>query len=295
MIKREAIVVLGMGRSGTSALARVLSLCGGVLPDRLLGANEGNPEGHWEPLAALELNEDFLSRHGSSWYDPTLRLQTENAVSDAEREQYVGQICEFLESCPDGGPVVLKEPRIAGLTEFWFEAARRSRFVFKFVIPIRHPTEVAASLAARDGASFELSNALWLKYNLLAERQTRSHTRVFVEYPNLLRDWRKEIGRVSQALVVRLSERDEGAVEAFLRPDLQRQKSATPPADAFGQPWIPRLYTELSAASRGRSLDLETIDAIFSAYRACDQRTFGLASDEVHRNLAATPSAAALG
>src|SRR5262249_46567311 len=155
------------------------------------------PEGHWEPLDALELNEDFLLRHGSSWYDPTLRLQTGNVVTEAERERFVSRLCEFLGSCPAGRPVVLKEPRMAGLTEFWFEAARRTQFVLKFVIPIRHPTEVARSLATRDGTSFELSNALWLKYNLLAERSTREYARAFVEYPNLLRDWREEISRVS--------------------------------------------------------------------------------------------------
>ncbi len=37
------LFVLGMGRSGTSALTRVLSLCGGTLPAKLVGANAGNP------------------------------------------------------------------------------------------------------------------------------------------------------------------------------------------------------------------------------------------------------------
>ena len=40
-----ALFVIGMPRSGTAALTRVLSLCGGTLPAGLAGANSGNPLG----------------------------------------------------------------------------------------------------------------------------------------------------------------------------------------------------------------------------------------------------------
>ena|SRR5712692_4834194 len=67
---RQVLFILGMGRSGSSALTRVLSLCGGSLPEPLLGSGPGNPTGHWEPLDALKMNDEFLMRHGSGWWDP---------------------------------------------------------------------------------------------------------------------------------------------------------------------------------------------------------------------------------
>ena len=73
--KPVALFVLGFGRSGTSALTRVLSLCGAALPAGLLGATSENPRGCWEPRAAIHLNETILRRHGSSAYDLTLRMQ----------------------------------------------------------------------------------------------------------------------------------------------------------------------------------------------------------------------------
>ena len=79
------------------------------------------------------------------------------------------------------------------LSELWFEAARRGGFAIKVAIPVRHPNEVAASLGARDRVSFELSSVLWLKYNLLAERGSREFPRVFVEYSNMLHDWRRRL------------------------------------------------------------------------------------------------------
>src|SRR5262249_58238734 len=99
MQDRQIIFVLGMGRSGTSAITRVLSLCGARLPEPLLGASESNLTGHWEPIDAININNAFLSRHGASWYDPTLRVQGEIAFSAQEREAYIEQIRAFIERC----------------------------------------------------------------------------------------------------------------------------------------------------------------------------------------------------
>jgi hypothetical protein len=66
------LLVLGINRSGTSALTRVLSLCGGALPGRLWGAMPDNPLGHWEPREVTYLNEAILRRLGSSAFDPAL-------------------------------------------------------------------------------------------------------------------------------------------------------------------------------------------------------------------------------
>src|ERR1700757_562044 len=82
--KPVALFVLGFGRSGTSALTRVLSLCGAALPAGLLGATSEDPRGCGEPRAAIHLNETILRRHGSSGYDLTLRMQEEGAFDADE-------------------------------------------------------------------------------------------------------------------------------------------------------------------------------------------------------------------
>lgn len=273
------VLVFGMGRSGSSALARVLSLCGCGLPAELVGATEANPLGHWEPHEALNLNETFLSAHGASWHDPTLRLQGEVAIDPQLRATYVGKIKEFLRSLPSAPLLVIKEPRITALSEYWFEAVHEAGFSVGVVVPVRHPQEVAASLETRDRASPELSGALWLKYNLLAERQSRGVPRVFVDYLRLLTDWRTEISRISAALSVDLSRRDDGAIESFLRHDLRRQRHGGQVAEIFGQPWISRVYAALSAAARDEPADMGALDEVFDAYRACE-RAFRVAAED---------------
>lgn len=64
------VVVLGMHRSGTSLVANVLHHLGVHMGDRLLGANEWNPCGHWEDLDFFELNVDLLRAAGGDWANP---------------------------------------------------------------------------------------------------------------------------------------------------------------------------------------------------------------------------------
>jgi glycosyltransferase involved in cell wall biosynthesis len=280
MIDKQVIFVLGMHRTGSSAIARVLSLCGASLPRMLLGPNnESNPTGHWEPLEALQLNDDFLHRHGATWFDPTLRLQGEIVFEEEERDIYIERIRAFLEMYAGKPLLVIKDPRITAVSDFWFEGAARAGFAVKVVMPVRHPGEVSASLAVRDRVSFEFANALWLKYNLLAERRSRGLPRVFVEYPSLLNDWRYEVARISEALSVDLSAPDSARIDEFLRKELHRQRSNGQPTEAFGEPWIGQVYAELSAAARNGSCDPHVMDRIFSAYRACE-RAFRISLQE---------------
>jgi len=150
---------------------------------------------------AIQMNEVFLRSHGSSWCDPTLRLQYgETHVEVGSAQSFISEIQQFLESSWVDKPLVVKDPRIASLAKFWIEAAKRSEFEIKVIIPNRHPYEVAASLATRDGASADLSDVLWLKANFLAERASRALPRIFVNYADLLSDWRTQVKRIEAAL-----------------------------------------------------------------------------------------------
>ena len=265
-----ALFVLGMPRSGTSALTRVLSLCGGTLPAGMKGADRGNPLGYWEPRKALHLNEAILRRHGSAVFDTSLRLQEEGAFDAEEKAACIAEIGAFLNRLPAAPLVLIKEPRIALLSGVWFEAARLAGLDIAVVIAVRHPQEVIASVAAAYRASPELSSALWLKYTLLAERHTRALPREFVDYANLLDDWRREIKRISVALAIDLSTRDEGAIEEFLKPDLQRQRHCGPVTDRFGTDWMSAVYEALRAAARDEPWDQSALDRVFEAYRASE-------------------------
>lgn len=65
--------------------------------------------------------------------------------------------------------------------------------------------------------------ALWLKYNLVAERHTRDMPHEFVDYANLLNDWHRKMKRIATTLEIDLDTAEESAIEEFLTPDHRRQ------------------------------------------------------------------------
>ena len=264
------LFVEGMARSGTSALTRVLSLCGGTLPAAMLGAGRSNPRGFWEPRKITYLNATILRRNGSAAFDPSLRLQEEGAFDAEEKAACIAEIREFLTTLPAAPLVIIKDLQITLLSGMWFEAARLAGFDIAAVIAVRHPQEVIPSWSAHVQTSPELANALWLKKNLLAERRTRAVPRVFVEYANLLDDWRREVKRISAALEIDLDTPDEGAITEFLTPDLRRKRHCGPVTELFGTDWNSTVYEALSAAARDDPWDQSALDGVFEAYRASE-------------------------
>lgn len=274
---RDVVFIVGMGRSGSSALARVLGLCGGALPTTVLAPNFANPTGFWEPEPALDLNERFLAQHGSSWYDPAITLQM-HPVTGADRASFVAGAVRVLSSgFPPGGPIVFKEPRIAGLLPYWIAAAHAAGLTPKIVHNFRQPRDVAASLANRDELAAEQSDALWLKYNLIAERDARGLPRVFVGYEELMNDWKGVVERCAQGLGLGLdlSASAQDAVSGFLSAELHHHRSTPEDTSEAGNGLEIRTYRLLeNAAKTGRS-----DDAAFDALRAEFTEAHGIVAE----------------
>jgi len=282
MATKCIVLIIGVGRSGTSAITRVLSLSGCTLPSSVLGNTEINERGTWEPTDIWRLNDEFMFRHGSLYSDPSMRLQEAQSIDDHEKESYIKRVQSFLSSLDGGSVFIVKHPTITEFMELWLVAASREGFTVKVVIPIRHPQEVFASIAKIRGHQFatsiEFTNAFWLKQNLLAEHYSRSLPRIFVEYSSFMMNWRSEIDRVSRVLQIDL-EPDAQAIQGFLTTKLRHQISSGPVVETFSYSWLTRVYAALSAAARDEKLDLETMDEIYNSYRV-NERAFRIASSE---------------
>jgi hypothetical protein len=198
-VRRTCIMVLGMHRSGTSALTRAISLLGAELPKNMLGANPTNETGHWEPLRLMELHDRMLAEAGSRWDD---WRPFEPADLGASRLRfYEAEIERLIEEEYSSAPLfVLKDPRISRFVPLYADIMERMRIDVRYVLIERNPLAVIASLAKRDKFTVCFSALLWLRHELGAEHATRGRPRVFLSYEDMLDDWRNGIEAITSAL-----------------------------------------------------------------------------------------------
>ena len=221
MEQRWAIIVAGMHRSGTSAVARVLSLLGAELPRHLMEpAASDNELGFWESRPITQAHEKLLDSLGVAWTDPDPVPQSWFRSPIAER--YEWWLVDLLKDEYGDAPIfVVKDPRICRLVPLWQKALTRAGVTARFVIPVRNPLEVAASLKARNDLSTDQSLLLWLRHVLEVERDTRGSGRAFLSYEDLLRDWRSSVSHLSEWLGIawpRLGHETDARIESFLSP-----------------------------------------------------------------------------
>src|SRR5688500_829655 len=67
----SGVLVVGMHRSGTSAVTEMLHRAGLDVPRAArLDAHVTNPHGHWESWRLVAVNDDLLAAHGGTWSEP---------------------------------------------------------------------------------------------------------------------------------------------------------------------------------------------------------------------------------
>jgi hypothetical protein len=269
-LRRRAFVVLGMHRSGTSALTRVLALLGAELPRTLIGAGAGNPLGHWESQPICDLNDRILKAAGSTWYD--WRAIDESFLSSSELTAFEPEARAILaEEFGDARTIVLKDPRICRLYPFWRQVLDSLDIQPMPILPLRHPAEVAASLEARDGMHPALGHIIWLRHVLDAERFTRHSPRVVTTFDSLLGSWEGVAQRIAERFDVSMggSAADE-SIGSFLSAD-QRHHAQSAATSVLPE-WVDVSYQRLLILEKGvEEADiLETLTDIEDKLRASE-------------------------
>jgi hypothetical protein len=224
------ILVLGMHRSGTSAVTRALSLMGAALPRDVMGANLGNETGHWEPATLVELNDRMLGSVGRSWSDCRRIDRPIDADVESSLAYEIGWQYRGL------SPFVLKDPRVCLLVPTYERALAALGAQPVHVLVLRNPIASSASLVKRDGVPAALAQCLWLRYLLEAEAATRGRPRVLVQYDAVIEDWRGALGPVAAMAGMNLpasQSLQSLEIEEFLSPARRHHESA--PIDVGGE------------------------------------------------------------
>jgi hypothetical protein len=237
--ERQLVLVVGIGRSGTSLFTGILSQLGFHVPQPEVQADDTNPRGFSEPRWVVDFHSRLMRARRITVFDSRPAVW-EVAAEAAEDEAVIAELRSWLEVQFVGADdVVVKDPRIGWFLPLWEKCAESLGAHISFAQMLRHPHQVVRSAGQwyGDWQNDASRAASWLNITLHVEETTRDARRTFVRYDDLLEDWRREISRAATGLELpRLAELDgpaAKAVDGFVDPTLKRSDSA---ADELGFP-----------------------------------------------------------
>ncbi len=198
----QAIIVLGMHRSGTSASTGMLRCLGVMLGKQLYsGHAEINAKGYFEHSDIADTDEEALLALNSGWDD--ILPKPANWWKDKKLEHYAQKIKYYLRKDFSKSLVwAVKDPRICRMLPWWLDILADEGINAKYLIIIRPPHEVYLSLNRRDGFSLEKSYLLWILHYIDAEYWTRSLPRTFVTFDSMVNDPFKAFISIEKSLDV---------------------------------------------------------------------------------------------
>ncbi len=263
-----------MHRSGTSALAGALNIAGLYLGEYLTEGREDNPKGFFEHDEIWRIHQSLLVDLGSDWDD--MRALPEGWRDGDAAARAISNLRAIVER--DFRTAALwgvKDPRMCRLFDLWPGLIQGMGAELRVILMLRHPVEVAQSLARRDGLDLAHGMALWLRYTLDAERATRSWPRLIQRYDDLLTDWRRELDRIDGALELglpaRAPERSE-RIRDFLDRGPRHQTIPETPSERASAGLVERLcaraYEAMSALrdDDGRAAVMDAVTSEFDAW-----------------------------
>lgn len=243
--KKKIVVVLGMHRSGTSAVSGALSRVGINFgpEDQLMPPDLGiNAKGYYEHRELSVLNEQVLAALGSSWDD--FRPINAEEFQNPELSGMIEKISKIVERDFAAKNTIfgIKDPRMCKLVPFWEQIFTGLGYEPVYLLVYRHPFPVFKSLERRNAISEAKSNLLWLSYMLAAERCSRGRPRAIISYDALLPNPVEILTAALEKLGLdhSLDEEQVSQLGHFLTPELRHNSALDKDYRHSGLTWLSR-------------------------------------------------------
>jgi hypothetical protein len=272
----KAICILGMHRSGTSTVTRVVNCMGASLGEKndLLPAADQNPEGFWEREDIIKLHDKMLFRFNRRW-DTVVPLP--DSWHRSKRMQPLREeLVEIIKiNFSEHELWAWKDPRSTILFPVWRDILDELGIELSAVYVIRNPLDVARSLKKRNGFSYRKSFNIWFNYNIAAMRETVGIPTACISYDKLLNNWELELKRCANKIGIRWPKDDSVFVQevnSFIRPDLRHSASNINELRRSGAPdYVVELYALLLCILEdGKTIDsscIAKLDALVKTWK----------------------------
>ena len=227
---KQALVIVGMHRSGTSASTGALQCLGVHLGGKLYsGHKDINEKGYFEHYDIADANDEVLLKLGASWDD--ILLKKDNWWKLEELAPYADKIRRYIRRDFSMSMLwAVKDPRVCRLLPWWLDILASEQVIPHFIFVVRSPSAVHRSLERRDGFSREKSYQLWSLHYLEAERWSRGYSRIFVSFDHFLEQPKAVLQQIEQELGIIYPipiAKAASCLEKFLSSDLRHHKNET--------------------------------------------------------------------
>src|SRR5947207_5287138 len=172
-------------------LTRLLHKCGLELgpESELMPPQADNPDGFWENLRFVAINDEVLNELGAAWdLPPTISANFKDPSLEPMRIKARTLIAEF-DSHKGWG---WKDPRNSLTLPFWHDLLPG----LQLVIIVRNPLEAAYSMRKRNGTSYAFALRLWEIYNRRLIEAASKHERLVTHYDLFFENAEKELKRI---------------------------------------------------------------------------------------------------
>ena len=259
-IKKNVILILGMHRSGTSALTGLLHQVGAVLGPDLLEASYDNTNGFFENKKITSFNNSILKKLDLTWDTPCYFIsevwKDKIDIINA-REKLLSIINDEFGS---NETIFIKDPRISILLPIWKELLNGIHNLESITI-YRNPKAVFESLEKRNKLKPVKSAKLWLAHNFSILKHS-SKRNIFVAYEDLVSDPRKVLKNI--ALYFPNVMQIENADITFIKSRKISSKVFKPRSKKGSEIFnkVEKLYSVFSRASNSKNLKAVKINSI---------------------------------
>ena len=173
-------------------LTRLLHACGLYLgpQEELMPAQTDNPDGFWEHLGFVALNDELLNALGGAWDLPPKR---EENFAHAALDPLRMKARLLVEKFDSAGLWGWKDPRNSLTLPFWQKLLPG----MKTLIMVRNPMEVAHSMKERNGTSYSFGLRLWEIYNRRVIEAANEQGRLVTHYDLFFEDAERELRRIA--------------------------------------------------------------------------------------------------
>ncbi len=219
---KKCILIIGMHRSGTSAIAGLINILGINFGKELMPATKHNEKGYFENINIYKINEEILKDIGSSWDN------TEELPIGWEKNINIqkNKLLNFIEEEFKNDEVfAIKDPRLSLLLPIYLEILEKLNISPILILSEREDAEIIKSIEKRDGFDLVKTVNIIKKYKKELEKNIKDlkYPIIKINYNELIKNTKTTTNKIAGIIGIKTEATDEldNKIKCFVSPTLK--------------------------------------------------------------------------